>query len=76
MFNLIQLFLRLSGFFVFIILEIVCFTLIVKYNQTQQDIYLNTVNRGTGFFHKTTANINHYFSLDDENYRLQEPMLA
>ncbi len=70
MFNLIQLFLRLSGFFVFILLEIVCFTLVVKYNQTQKDIYVNSVNRGTGFFHKTAAELNYYFSLDDENYRL------
>ncbi len=70
MFNLIQLFLRLSGFFVFLLLEIVCFTLVVKYNQTQKDIYVNSVNVGTGLLHKASANFRYYFSLDDENYRL------
>lgn len=54
----------------FAFLEIICFSLVVKYNQTQQDIYVNTVNRGTGFLFETTAKTRHYFSLDDENYRL------
>lgn len=70
MFNLIQLFLRLSGFFVFLLLEIICFTLVVKYNQAQKGIYTNSVNVGTGLLHKASANFKHYFSLDDENYRL------
>ncbi|HFA51961.1 MAG TPA: rod shape-determining protein MreC [Bacteroidetes bacterium] len=70
MFNLIQLFLRLSGLFVFALLEIICFVMVVKYNQTQQGIYLNTINKGTGFFYKAAAEVNHYFSLEDENYRL------
>ena len=70
MFNLVQLFLRLSGFFVFLLLEIICFTLVVKYNQVQKDIYVNSINRGTGFLQKMTANTRYYLSLDDENYRL------
>ena len=72
MFNLVQLFLRLSGFFVFVFLEIICFMMVVKYNQTQQGIYVNSMNRGTGFLQKTTANFRYYFSLDDENYRLSK----
>ena len=68
--NLIQLFLRLGGFFVFILLEVICFTLVVKYNQTQKDIFVNSVNRGTGLMHKASSTFSHYFSLDDENYRL------
>ncbi len=70
MFNLIQLFLRLSGFFVFLLLEVICFTLVVKYNQTQKDVFVNSVNRGTGLLHKASSTFSHYFSLDDENYRL------
>ncbi|MEO1262328.1 MAG: rod shape-determining protein MreC [Bacteroidota bacterium] len=70
MFNLVQLFLRLSGFFVFLLLEIICFTMVVKYNQTQQGIYVNSINRGTGFLQKIGANTSYYLSLDDENYRL------
>lgn len=70
MFNLIQLFLRLSGIFVFLILELICFSLVVKYNQTQQEIYSHSVNEGTGFIHRMGTNASQYFSLDDENYRL------
>ena len=42
----------------------------MKYNQTQKDIFVNSVNVGTGLVHKASANFKHYFSLDDENYRL------
>ena len=70
MFNLVQLFLKLSGFFVFILLEIISFNLVVKYNQAQRGIYVNSVNRGTGFLQTTAASFRHYFSLDDENYQL------
>lgn len=44
--------------------------MVVKYNQTQKGIYINSINRGTGFFQKMAANSRYYFSLDDENYRL------
>lgn len=70
MFNLVQIFMRLGGLFVFIFLEIICFTLVVKYNQTQQGIYNNSVNRATGFFHRTSSGVSNFFSLDDENYRI------
>lgn len=70
MFNLIKLFLRLGGFFVFLVLEIICFSLVVKYNQTQQGIFTNTVNQGTGLFHEFAASTSQYLGLDDENYRL------
>lgn len=70
MFHLVQLFLRLSGFLVFLFLEIICFTMVVKHNETQQDIYLNSINRGSLFFQKKVAAFRHYFSLSDENYRL------
>lgn len=43
MFNLLQLFLKLSSFLLFIVLEIFCFSLIVKYNQQQNEVYANTV---------------------------------
>lgn len=70
MFNLVQIFLRLSGFFVFLLLEIICFTLVVKYNQTQQGIYTHSVNRATGAIDETSSSISNFFSLDDENYRI------
>ncbi|MCB0519698.1 MAG: rod shape-determining protein MreC [Lewinellaceae bacterium] len=70
MFNLLQLFLKLSGFFVFALLEIICFSLVVKYNQRQGDVYVTSVNRLTGYLEEKATVTNRYFSLDDENYRL------
>lgn len=70
MFNLVQIFLRLSGFFVFLILEVICFTLVVKKNQSQQAIYTNSVNQASGLIDETTSGIYQYFSLDNENYRI------
>lgn len=44
--------------------------MVVKYNQTQKGIYVNSINRGTGLLQKTSSSFKYYFSLDDENYRL------
>ena len=70
MFNLLQLLLKLSSFFVFVVLEIICFSLIVKYNQQQSDVYVNSVNRFTGFVQEKSAATYQYFQLYDENIRL------
>lgn len=71
MFNLLQLFLKLSGFFLFVVLEILCFSLIVKYNQRQSEIYVNTVNNFTGYLQAKAASTLQYFKLYDENKRLE-----
>ena len=70
MFNLLQLFLKLSGFFLFVVLEIVCFSLIVKYNQRQSEVYVNSVNNFTGYLQQKTSSTQQYFQLYDENKRL------
>ncbi len=70
MFNLLQLFLKLSSVFLFIVLEIVCFSLIVKYNQRQSEIYVNTVNNFTGYLQAKAAVTSQYFQLYSENKRL------
>ncbi len=70
MFNLLQLFLKLSSFLLFIVLEIFCFSLIVKYNQQQNEVYANTVNTFTGYLQKKIASTAQYFSLYEENKRL------
>ena len=70
MFNLVQIFLRLSGLFVFLILEVICFTLVVKKKQSQQAIYDNSIVQASGIVEKATSGLSDYFSLDDENYRI------
>lgn len=70
MFNLLQLFLKLGSFFVFIVLEVICFSLVVKHNQRQKEVYVNSVNRLTGGIQKRTATAYQYFQLYEENKRL------
>ena len=70
MFNLLQLFLKLGSFFVFLLLEIICFSLVVKYNQHQSEVYVNSVNRLTGGIQKKSSSAYQYFQLYDENRRL------
>jgi rod shape-determining protein MreC len=70
MFQLFQLLLRFSSLFVFVVLEIVCFLMVVKYNQRQSDVYFNTVNQFTGFLDEKTSRVYQYFKLYDENVRL------
>lgn len=42
--NLLLLFIKYGGFVTFIILECICFYLIVNYNQTQKEIFINSTN--------------------------------
>lgn len=70
MFNLVQLFIKLSGFLLFLLLEAICFALVVRYNSNQEKVYTNTVNQFTGFLQNKSASTYQYFQLYDENKRL------
>lgn len=80
--NLIQLFLKYGGFFLFLFLEGVCFYLIVNYNQDQRAIYINSVNNLTSFAdEKVDAIVSRFYlsetvdSLAKENAYLNELLL-
>lgn len=70
MFNLVQLLIKLSGFLLFVLLEAICFSLVVRYNSDQEKIYTNTVNNFTGYLQQKSTTANRYFQLYDENKRL------
>jgi rod shape-determining protein MreC len=40
--NLIQFFIRFAAFFLFVLLEVVCFMLIIRHNEAQREIFLNS----------------------------------
>jgi rod shape-determining protein MreC len=42
--NLIQFLIRFSAFFLFVALEVVCFLFIIRYNDGQREIFLNSSN--------------------------------
>ncbi len=67
MFNLIQLLIKLSAFLVFVLLEVICFSLVVRYNGNQEKVYTSTVNRFTGYLQEKSAATYKYFQLYDDN---------
>ncbi len=67
MFNLIQLFLKMSGFFLFLLLEVICMVLVVKYNQKQSAIFSYTASEFSGFLQKTSSSTYEYFDLKEKN---------
>ena len=70
--NLIQLFVRYGGFLVFLILEVFCFVLIVRYNETQKAIYFSSLSNVTGMIDQRTESLSDYMSLSEVNDSLVE----
>jgi len=52
---------------IFLLLEVVSFYLIINYNQTQREIFLNSSNRFASFFLEISGNIKGYFFLRKAN---------
>ncbi|NUM31850.1 MAG: rod shape-determining protein MreC [Bacteroidetes bacterium] len=62
---------RYSHFFLFLILESLAFYIIYTFNIYHHAVILNTSNNVNGNIIKQRANITRYFTLADENIRLQ-----
>lgn len=54
---------RYGGFFLFLLLELVCFILIVRYNQDQRTIFLHSSNLFAGFVNKKYTDSRDYLGL-------------
>ncbi|MFZ1751470.1 MAG: rod shape-determining protein MreC [Saprospiraceae bacterium] len=67
MYNVIQLFVKYGSHILFIILEVVCFTLIVNYNKDQKDIFLNSSNLYAAKISEQRSKIVRYSHLKIEN---------
>ena len=63
--NLLQIFLRYGGFFLFVFLELLCLYLIIQYNQSQRAIYTSSVNAFTGFVDESVEDVLVHFTLSD-----------
>ena len=61
--NLLQLILRYSTFWTFVILEVISFYLVVQYNQRQSKIFSNSMDRFVGSVYKRYDSITDYFTL-------------
>jgi rod shape-determining protein MreC len=65
--NILQLFARYGSHFLFLGLEIFCFVLIVNFNKTQKEIYLNSINLLNGKLTERVDKTRDYLRLQEIN---------
>lgn len=65
--NILLLFARYGAHILFIGIEIFCFFLIVNYNQTQKDIYLNSIGLFNGKINQRVDKLSDYLYLQEVN---------
>ena len=65
--ELLILILRLRSLLLFIFLEIICLFLVVRYNNSQRQIFISSSNTISGYFYEKTNNLKSFFDLRDEN---------
>lgn len=58
---------RNSNTLLFLGLEILCFVMVVSFNDYQRSSFLSSANRVSGHIYASTSRIYHFFSLVDEN---------
>lgn len=70
--NLIALLVRFSSVLTFILLEVLCFVLIVNYNPSKKDIWVNSSNLFSGTILEKKNQVTSFFDLEKRNLDLQE----
>jgi len=65
--SLILLFARYGSAIVFVVLEFLCFYLIINYNQSQKEIWIHSANLFSGSVNKRIDNVYSYVELQDQN---------
>lgn len=65
--NLVIFIRRYFNFFLFLLLEICCLSLVFRHNDYQRSAYLNSANQVTGFFFRKYNNVQYYFHLKAVN---------
>ena len=70
--QLLQLLLRFGGFFLFVLLEGLCFYLVVNFNQRQNQIYLSSSSALVGGLYEQYENAIDYLNLKDQIKNLME----
>ena len=63
--NLLLILIRYGGFITFILLEILCFYLIITFNKSQREVFINSSNLFTGFVYTKGSEINDYLNLKE-----------
>lgn len=68
--TLIQFLINNAFFFLFLLLEVVCFSFITNFNEFQRSVFLSSGNRLTGTLYQISNSTTEYFSLKEKNDRL------
>lgn len=72
MHNLFEFLRKNSPWFLFILLEIICFYLLFSHNSYSKSVFFNSSNVVSGSIYAFSENITSYFSLKEENEKLKE----
>lgn len=71
--NLIAILYKYSAFFLFLLLQVVCFSLLFSNRNTyHHSVFASSSNSVIGSIYSTTSSITGYFSLSEQNRLLQE----
>ena len=65
--NLLNFLLKYNYWFLFILLEVVCFVLLFRFNNYQQSVYFTSANVVTGKVYEVSGSISSYFHLKSVN---------
>ncbi|MFT4202387.1 MAG: rod shape-determining protein MreC [Chitinophagaceae bacterium] len=70
--NIIIFIRRYITFFTFLVLQIVCVSMLVRYNASYNAVYINVASSFTGFFDKKYNDVEYYFQLRKTNKQLAD----
>ncbi len=65
--NLLNFLLKYNYWFLFILLEVICFVLLFRFNNYQQSVYFTSANVVTGKVYEVSGSVSSYFHLKSAN---------
>lgn len=70
--NFLLVFIRFGGFFTFLILESLSLYIVVRYNRSQQEIFVHSANRLTSGWDKFASRFTRYYDIEKQAIDLAE----
>lgn len=74
--NLLNFLIRYNYWFLFILLEVICFGLLFRFNNYQKGIYFSSANFIAGKFYEISGGVTSYFHLKSTNEELMDRNLV
>lgn len=70
--NLVNFLIRYGYILLFLVLEAICFSLIIRYNQSQKEIWVNSSHLWSAGINDRSSQVKGYFQLSQENDSLRQ----